>query len=421
MNNLFFYPNDVLYNIVIEYLYDEYSDKMTNIVYSNERSINRYEYRFRRFGDRPTVKCILPHDCDFTFSKDFNLDDGTQVSKEYHCELTLISNEDMPERYMHNLGIGGGTEDRLLKRLIISSVNKDDLIQLVDIAKEYITKKHEEHKKSSTETIRIYYFRKEYWNLLSKAPKRPIETLYLKEGEKEGLITRVDNFFKDETRDIYLSFGIPYKQIIMLYGIPGSGKTSTITSIASHFDCDIYTIPITKELSDYGLIDAFSEITDREDKKRIIVLEDIDCMFTKNRKDGDEHNMITLQGLLNCLDGHTCVEGTLLFMTANNPENMDYAMIRSCRIDYKLELGYADKYQAKNIFDTFLPEQSENFKAFHKSIKHKEVTTAMLQEFLFYNRDSSNILEHLEQLTDIINKNKPSELGTDKKQDNLYM
>ena len=49
--------------------------------------------------------------------------------------------------------------------------------------------------------------------------------------------------------------------------------------------------------------------------------------------------MTTLQALLNCLDGHTCVEGTLLFMTANNPEKMDYAMIRSCRIDYKLELG----------------------------------------------------------------------------------
>ena len=27
--------------------------------------------------------------------------------------------------------------------------------------------------------------RKEYWALLSKSPKRPIETIYLKEGERE--------------------------------------------------------------------------------------------------------------------------------------------------------------------------------------------------------------------------------------------
>ena len=86
-------------------------------------------------------------------------------------------------------------------------------------------------------------------------------------GEKERLVTMVDEFFQDETRDVYLSFGMPYKHIVMLYGVPGSGKTSTITALASHFDCDIYTIPITKELTDYGLIDAFSYINDKEDKK----------------------------------------------------------------------------------------------------------------------------------------------------------
>ena len=45
---------------------------------------------------------------------------------------------------------------------------------------------------------------------------------------------------------------------------------------------------------------------------RIIVLEDIDCIFDTTRKEGDEHNMVTLQSLLNCLDGHTCVEGTFV-------------------------------------------------------------------------------------------------------------
>ena len=61
-------------------------------------------------------------------------------------------------------------------------------------------------------------------------------------------------------------------------------------------------------------------------------------------------NGITLQGFLNCLDGFTCVEGTMLFLTANKPEVLDYAFIRSCRIDHKIELDYADKYQTKNMF-----------------------------------------------------------------------
>jgi len=416
MNNLLFYPGDSLYEPVLEYLYDEYPDKISNFVYNNERSTSRYEYRFRRFKDKQTIKSVLPHDCEFIFTKCIN-----DCDVEFTCKLEVIEKDDIPQTYVHNLGGCDGIEERILKRLTISSHKKEGLLELVDLAKTSITKKHEEHKKSTNDTIRIYYFRKDYWNMLAKAPKRPIETLYLKEGEKETLISMVNNFFKDETRDLYLSFGMPYKHIVMLYGVPGSGKTSTITALASHFDCDIYTIPITKELTDYGLIDAFSYINDKEDKKRIIVLEDIDCMFDAERKEGDDKNMITLQALLNCLDGHTCAEGTLLFMTANNPEKLDYAMIRSCRIDYKLKLGYADDYQTKAIYDTFLPEQSEHYSKFYKKINHMEFTTAMLQEFLFYNRTCANVLEHIDKFTQIVEKNKPSELGSDKKEGNLYM
>ena len=44
-----------------------------------------------------------------------------------------------------------------------------------------------------------------------------------------------------------------------------------------------------------------------------------------------------------------------MFITANNPGCLDDALIRSCRVDLKIELGYADKYQTKNMFDTFIP------------------------------------------------------------------
>ena len=412
MNSVVLYPTDTHFNILLEYIYDCYPDKINTFIYNNECSHTRFEFRYRRYKDKKTIKSIIPHECDFTFT------DVSNIS--FICKLEVIYKEGIPVTYQHSIG-HSELEDRILKQLTLSSVNKDSLIQFIDLSKESIKKKHEENKKSTKDTIRIYYFRKDFWSLLAKSPKRAIETLYLKEGEKEHLIGLMDEFFHDETRDLYLSFGMPYKQIIMLYGVPGSGKTSTITALASHFDCDIYTIPITKELTDYGLIDAFSYINEKEDKKRIIVLEDIDCIFDK-RKEGDEHNMITLQALLNCLDGHTCAEGTLLFMTANNPEKMDYAMIRSCRIDYKLKLGYADKYQTKNIYDTFLPKQSDNFHKFYQSINHKEFSTAMLQEFLFFNRKCENVLDHIDKFMDIVDKNKPSELSTDTKESqHLYM
>jgi len=403
------------YSRLLEYIYDKHTDKIDNIIYTNECNANRFNYHLRRYKDKESIKTVLPYDCDITFTECID-----EEGIEFQCILKTNTDNGLHQMYHHSLGHEGG-EDRMFKTLTLTTTKKEHLLTLVDRANEFIKEKHEILKKSTIDTIRIFYFQKDYWNMLGKAPKRPIETLYLKEGEKEKLLSMVDDFFKPETRELYLSFGMPYKHIVMLYGIPGSGKTSTITSIASYFNCDIYTIPITKELTDYGLIEAFSYVNDKEDKKRIIVLEDIDCIFDNTRKEGDEHNMVTLQAILNCLDGHMCVEGTLLFMTANNPEKMDYALLRSCRIDYKLELGYADEYQTKNIYDTFLPRQSEQFDKFYKKIKHKEFTTAMLQEFLFYNRNCNDILECIPKFIEIIEKNKPCELSSDKKQQNLYM
>uniref|UniRef100_A0A6C0CDV6 AAA+ ATPase domain-containing protein n=1 Tax=viral metagenome TaxID=1070528 RepID=A0A6C0CDV6_9ZZZZ len=416
MVNLVFHSNDVMYPHVLEYIYDNYNDKINDFVYKNDSNLPRYCYRSRMLKDAPSIKSIVPYECDFEFIQKLNDEDI-----KFHCRLeNVLDCNGLIRKYSHSLG-HCDHEDRIMKKLTLTTDIRDNIIELIDSAKQFIKEKHETQKKSNNETIKIFYYQKEFWSLLSKSPKRSIDTLYLKEGEKDKLLSVVEEFYHPDTRDIYLSFGMPYKHIIMLYGVPGSGKTSTIGAIASYFDCDIYTIPITKELSDYGLIDAFSFVNDKDDRKRIIVLEDIDCLFDNTRKEGDEHNMITLQSLLNCLDGYMCVEGTLLFMTANNPEKMDYAMVRSCRVDFKLELGYADEYQTRSIFTTFLPNQSENFDKFYRKIRHMEVTTAMLQEFLFYNRKCENILEHLDKFTEIVEKNKPSELSTDKNEKNLYM
>mgnify|MGYP001409052619 FL=1 len=158
-------------------------------------------------------------------------------------------------------------------------------------------------------------------------------------------------------------------------------------------------------------------LEEKEEKKRIIVIEDIDSIFT-NRKKGDDDNGITLQGLLNCFDGFSCVEGTLLFITANKPEVIDEALIRSCRVDHKYELDYADEYQTKCIFERIAPEKDKkNFSKFYKLVRNRTYTTAMLQEFLFFNRKKDTIFDIIDKFYEIIDKNS---LVSDKK-DSLYV
>ena len=396
---------------VLKYLCEKYGDQINSFNYSVEKIYHFNEWRFRRKEKPVKLKVNMPNECDIVIY--YN-------DKPIHVKYTMIKdNDDIPYKLMSQHDCS--SDEEIVYKLELRGESKDLLMDFVDEASEWHKAQKKKVKSCTKETMNIYYYKKDYWTLLSKSPKRPLSTVYLKENTLDGIMSNVKKFFSDETRNVYLSFGIPYKSVQLVHGPPGTGKTSLIKSIASHLDCDLYILPISKDMLDTNLVDAFSYISDNEEKERIIVIEDIDTLFDGERKEGDDHNGITLQAFLNCLDGFTCVEGTMLFLTANKPEVLDFAMIRSCRIDNKIQLDYADKYQTEKMFNTFLPEQASKFKEFYKDISHKKFTTAMLQEFLFYNRDHDNIIELMDEFIEIIEKNDPKNFEVVKEENkNFY-
>ena len=415
MNKLSLLPINRYYSDVLEYIYILNKD-IDNFFYHGEL-LPEY-YSFRRNKKLKKDKVLLP-----------GLTDGKITYKDSIIEYNHILHKDDNNK-IKTIYINDGCSgtDTLLTELILKNESKDILIELCDEAKKIGDEKRKKNKEKSEETIRVYYYN-EYWQLLNKRPKRPFETIYLKEGIKDKIHNNISIFFNKETRSDYLSFGIPYKNVCFLYGIPGSGKTSLIDALASEFSCDIYILPINgNNIDDSTIMSALSTMRNNRDEeeetKKIILIEDIDCMF-ENRKEGDTHrNKLTLQGLLNCMDGFTSLEGSLMFITANNPGCLDDALIRSCRVDLKIELGFADKYQTENMFNTFLPEQKDKFTEFYDNIKNKKYTTAMLQELLFFNRNCNNILDKLQLFDDIIKKNDSKKIQKDKKEnksEEMYM
>jgi hypothetical protein len=384
---------------VSNYIYDRYPDKIRDFHYTEEMVYSFTEWRNRRKEKPRKMRTFCPNRCSIRVNHTY---EGT----EYPIQIRARPVTDdlgngvkvMEEGCCHS------SEETFVKELTLRAESKDILVDFVDKGVKHMKDKKKECRDSGKDTMCIYYYKDDFWTLLSKTPKRSSDTIYLKEGVKDAMMEKVSDFFSEDTRDVYVKYGIPYKSVCMIHGPPGTGKTSLIKSISSELDCDLYVLPITKTMLDTNFIDAFAYINDTSDKDRIIVIEDIDTLF-EERKEGDKENGITMQGFLNCMDGFTCMEGTMLFLTANKPEVLDNAMIRSCRVDHKLELGYADKYQTQQMFEVFLPDQKEKFPEFYKFIKHKEYTTAMLQEFLFYNRDSEDILAIKEQFKDIIDKN----------------
>lgn len=414
MNKIILLPTNSFYLDVLQYIYN-LDDNIKDFFYHGNIISEYYCYRVQK--ELKKEKLLMPGLCNGEFI--FN-----DKKIEYEHKIHKDKNDTIKTLFLNE----GSGRDVILTELVLKNDDKDILIELCDESRKMGDNKRKKNKEKSKETIRIYYYN-EYWQLLSKRPKRHLETIYLKKGIKENIQNNISTFFDTKTRNEYLSFGIPYKNVCFLYGVPGSGKTSLIDSIASEFSCDIYILPLSGDIDDTKIMSALSSMRNKNEKeeeetKKIILIEDIDCIF-EDRKEGDSmKNNLTLQGLLNCLDGFTTLEGSLMFITANNPACLDDALIRSCRVDLKIELGYADKYQTKLMFNTFLPEQIDKFDEFYENIKYKKYTTAMLQELLFFNRNCNNILDYINEFSDIIKKNDCKKIQEDKKKsdtdENMY-
>ena len=413
-NKLIYHSNGKEFNQLVEYIYKEYPDKINTLTYYDQRMKTFNEWRYRRNRNKGSImKTVAPLKGNFSINyKGSIIDIKIDVLKDlWGNYVKLLETEDCCSR------------EQFIRTLELTSNDKDVLFEFKDQGVKEMNNIYDKYTKSSKDTMRVYYYKKDYWALLSKSPKRPINTIYLKQGQREEISDKIENFFDDKTRDIYLQFGIPYKCVNLIYGPPGSGKTSIIKGLASQLDCDLYVLPISKDMLDTHFVDAFSYINqndEEEPKRKIIVIEDIDTLFD-DRKKGDKDNGITLQAVLNCLDGFVCIEGTMLFLTANKPEVLDFALMRSCRIDSKIELSHADKYQTQSMYDTFFPSKKEGFDEFYNKIKHKEYTTANLQEFLFYNRDCDDIIDKMSLFDDILQKNDPKNFEVMKEENkNFY-
>lgn len=216
--------------------------------------------------------------------------------------------------------------------------------------------------------------------------KRLIDSVILDKGIKENILEDVKSFLKNG--DWYHERGIPYRRGYLLYGPPGSGKTSFIQSLAGELDYDICLL----NLSELNLTDdRLNYIINHIPGRSILLLEDIDAAFNQ-RQQTDEtgySSKLTFSGLLNALDGVTSAEEILTFMTTNHPEKLDPALLRPGRVDYKVLIDNASDYQVENLFKKFYPEKEDKCLEFMQKFKDlnvKEVSTAALQGLFVYNK-----------------------------------
>jgi len=173
----------------------------------------------------------------------------------------------------------------------------------------------------------------------------PLKNLSL--TQEMELVLKTARFWLSH-KNWYRERGLTWKRGVLLYGEPGTGKTSIARAVAEELDLPVHTFDLAS-MDNSDFIQAWRNT--REDGPRIVLLEDFDAVF-KKRTPTKANSGLTFETILNVMDGIEREDGLLLYITTNHIEHIDPALgtlakgggsTRPGRIDDVIELKGLDR------------------------------------------------------------------------------
>ena len=225
-----------------------------------------------------------------------------------------------------------------------------------------------------------------YWDKQTMLPKRKLSTLYLPYEKKKLLVDKINEWFAN--KELYHKHGIPWNLKILLYGVPGGGKSTITKVIASEWNRNIYEctggkngrfIPNALTDESQNVTYPLFSISDIDKYPALINEPDVEINDKEGSKDEALIQKQIFGNMLNALDGITSGEGKIIVMSTNHIEKFSDAFLRPGRVDIKLEIGPIDvevfrKY-VHDFYNVILPKDIE--------LKKNNLTIAELQKDAF--------------------------------------
>ena len=224
----------------------------------------------------------------------------------------------------------GQVEDQ--KPVVIYALNRDvsKVTKVIEsiIDPDYDQPNYCEYDENGYETLR--------GRISSKYSRQKILIPQHKVDEIESRILRVMN-----EPEYYEENDIPRKETLLVYGPPGTAKSSCIRTLASRHGLDLISLPSIE------CIRAVPPNT--TNKTRILLVEDIHTNKVyqvvdqsnpvENRVQAHHHSHALRVGM-QTLDGQRPLHNDVIILTANNADTLNRALIRPGRVNARIHIGY---------------------------------------------------------------------------------
>ncbi|KAI9504243.1 ATPase of 26S proteasome regulatory subunit 4 [Coemansia spiralis] len=157
--------------------------------------------------------------------------------------------------------------------------------------------------------------------------------------------------------ELYEEMGIKPPKGVILYGVPGTGKTLLAKAVANQTSATFLRVVGSELIQKYlgdgpKLVRELFRVAE-ENAPSIVFIDEIDAIGTKrydSTSGGEKEIQRTMLELLNQLDGFDSRGDVKVIMATNKIESLDPALIRPGRIDRKIEFPLPDVKTKRHIF-----------------------------------------------------------------------
>ncbi|XP_010051018.3 AAA-ATPase At5g57480 [Eucalyptus grandis] len=271
------------------------------------------------------------------------------------------------------------------KRSFTLWIRKPDKNLVLDSYLDYIMNKAKDIRRKSQE--RLFYInscsgsldsRSHQWESVPFKHSSTFDTLAMDPERKRDIMEDLRDFAAGQA--FYQRTGRAWTRGYLLYGLPGTGKSSMIAAMANFLGYDIYNLKLTEVHSDFEL----QKLLMKASSKSITVIEDIDCSVNPSNKSkatqaamprsyynprapdaacgGKDRNSNTmiLTGILNFTNGLSscCGSERIFVFTTNHIDKLDPALLR--QMDMHIYMTYCSYPALKILLRNYLGSEAED-------------------------------------------------------------